>query len=523
MRRRTRPSYRHHSFGWTACNFLFLINCPFFTQIIVQGFVMPQHHQHQQQQQHLILVGGGHAHAQVLTWLHDAARPAHLKVTLIDPQVAATYSGMVPGCIGGYYDDSPDDDNTKIDLVALTQWAGIEFVNDAVVDIDLERQCVYLQEHPSPLYYDAISLDVGSTTRGWTTTPGAREYTIPTRPIDALVRRLEDTRWTEDDDDNNNNKPVQLVVVGGGAAGIELSMAITSRWRHILTNIQCTILDAGQQLLPSENEACRQMLQTRLNELNITVRHDAAVAQVINSHVVLQNGNTVPFTHCIWAAGAEAHPLSGHLQHQRGLACTPEGWIAVHPTLQSTSHPAVFAAGDCASIQGLSRGPPPKAGVYAVRAGPVLLQNVLQFLEGRPSKTWTVYEPQEDFLKLLVCGDNQAMGFRFGIPFRGKWVFEMKDAIDRNFMNLFAQENLPDKSRIQRGQYNTQQYDAMVEELTLLEPEEAAMLLQRSDDGVDFQQTWRVLRAMAGDTSYREQVLHFVKQSTASTVSHEIV
>ncbi len=447
-----------------------------------------------------------------MTSLNDAARPAHLRVTLIDPQAAATYSGMVPGCIGGYY-ASPDD--TKIDLVALTQWAGIEFVQDKVVDIDLERQCVFLQKYPTPLHYDAISLDVGSTTRGWTTTPGAREYTIPTRPIDALVRRLEDTQLMGEED----NKPVQFVVVGGGAAGIELSMAVTSRYK----NIQCTILDAGPQLLPSETEACRRRLQTRLIELNITVRHDAAVAQVTADHVVLQDGNTLPYTHCIWAAGAEAHSLSRHLQYQRGLACTPGGWISVHPTLQSTSHPAVFAAGDCACIQGLSRGPPPKAGVYAVRAGPVLVQNVLQFLEGRPSEEWTVYEPQEDFLKLLVCGDGQALGFRFGLPFYGKWVFEMKDTIDRNFMNLFAPKNLPDKSRVQRGEYNTQQYDAMMEDFIPLESEEAAMLLQRSDDGVDFQQAWNVLRAMARDTTYREQVLHCVKQSSATAISHRNV
>jgi selenide,water dikinase len=414
IRRRTRPS--HSSFGWTPFLVLFFAGCSFFTPIIVQGMT-----------QHLILVGGGHAHAQVLTALNDAARPAHLKVTLIDPQAAATYSGMVPGCIGGYYSAA----DTKIDLVAVTQWAGIDFLQDTVVDIDFEKQCVYLQNKPAPLYYDAISLDVGSTTRGWTTTPGARDYTIPTRPIDALVRRLQD--------ELDDNQRVQLVVVGGGAAGIELSMAVASRYQ----NMDCTILDAGQQLLPSEKEACRHMVQTRLTELHITVQHDAAVAQVTADCVILQNGHTVPYTHCLWAAGAEAHALSRHLHHQRGLAGTSEGWILVHPTLQSISHPAVFAAGDCASIQGLLRGPPPKAGVYAVRAGPVLVQNVLQFLAGTAPRT--VYEPQDDFLKLLVCGDNQAMGFRFGIPFRGKWVFEMKDAIDRNFMNLFAQENLPDK------------------------------------------------------------------------------
>ena len=55
----------------------------------------------------------------------------------------------------------------------------------------------------------------------------------------------------------------------------------------------------------------------------------------------------------------------------------------------------------------------------------------------------TPYEPQDDFLKLIVCGDGKAFGFRFGIPIYGKWVFQMKNAIDISFMNLFQPNFLP--------------------------------------------------------------------------------
>lgn len=42
---------------------------------------------------HLVLVGGGHAHAQVIKALNKASRPKDLKVTLIDSQKLASYSG----------------------------------------------------------------------------------------------------------------------------------------------------------------------------------------------------------------------------------------------------------------------------------------------------------------------------------------------------------------------------------------------------------------------------------------------
>ena len=118
------------------------------------------------------------------------------------------------------------------------------------------------------------------------------------------------------------------------------------------------------------------------------------------------------------------------------------------------------------TIEGLVNGTPtpPKAGVYAVRSGPILIDNLTRILnhdkEGNVLPL-TPYKPQDDFLKLMVCGDGTALGFRFGIPIYGKWVFEMKDAIDNGFMNLFREEYLPEV--IEGQPYDTSQYDAVKE------------------------------------------------------------
>lgn len=36
-----------------------------------------------------------------------------------------------------------------------------------------------------------------------------------------------------------------------------------------------------------------------------------------------------------------------------------------------------------------------------------------------------------------MTGDGKAIGTKFGIAFSGKWVWNMKDYIDRSFMKLF--------------------------------------------------------------------------------------
>lgn len=442
--------------------------------------------------QRVVLVGGGHAHAQVLRALNKQSRPKNLQVTLIDAQTSASYSGMVPGCVSKLY--KPED--TLLHLKPLCDWADIQFYHDEVVDVNLDERYVCLRHSKQRVPYDVVSVDIGSASRGLDETPGARENTIPTRPISDLVRRI-------DDAEKCLGTEAHVVVIGGGAAGVELSMSMVGRWRPILGDkLRVTVLDGGDKLLPHESDECRNKLDELLCKRGIEVLHNCDVSEITKEHVLLKSGIQMDYTHCIWATGAGAHPLA-HKLKANGLAVNKRGWIQVDKNLQSISHPSIFAAGDCASMEGLPNGPPPKAGVYAVRSGPILIENLTGYLQSKPLKP---YVPQDDFLKLLVCGDGTALGFRFGIPIYGKWVFRLKDKIDLMFMNLFKVENLP---VLEDGaKFDTSQYDAIADKDRVpLDPAFAAEVIQREDDEVDFQLAWDVFRDMAKDASYRDQVL----------------
>mmetsp|Transcript_5879 Transcript_5879/g.7966 ORF Transcript_5879/g.7966 Transcript_5879/m.7966 type:complete len:185 (+) Transcript_5879:100-654(+) len=172
------------------------------------------------------------------------------------------------------------------------------------------------------------------------------------------------------------------------------------------------------------------MVTEKLAEHRIDVQYGKHVAAIDPSGVHLREGGHVPCTVPIWATGAEAQPVTD----ESDLA-TLNGYFRVNDYLQSTSHPNVFAGGDCITMENYAEERfPPKAGVYAVREGPFIAQNILRYLK---NEQMLPYVPQRSFLALLMTGDEKAIGTKFGMTWSGKWVWKMKDYIDSGFMQLF--------------------------------------------------------------------------------------
>ena len=115
-----------------------------------------------------------------------------------------------------------------------------------------------------------------------------------------------------------------------------------------------------------------------------------------------------------------------------GIACDAKGFPKVGADLRSVSDPSVFVAGDAAHLQGQERA---KAGVYAVRAAPVLAANLASAVQGKALVgSASQFKAQRAFLTLIGVGgvdDPDAIATKGPFALQGKLFWWLKNRIDR--------------------------------------------------------------------------------------------
>lgn len=368
----------------------------------------------------LVLLGGGHAHALVLKKWAMAPLPG-ARVTLVNPQAKAPYTGMLPGFVAGHYQRRDLD----IDLVRLARQAGARLIIDCAIGINTEARRIQLQARPD-IGYDTLSIDIGITS-ALTDLPGAAEHLIPTKPLgpfaDAWTALLDKVRKT--------GQAPKVAILGGGVAGVELALAMTHRLSEMGLRGDIRLIEAEDNILRESSASARQKLRAELDRARIEIITNANVTGLSGDGVQLgSEQDLIPANFVVSAAGAAPHAWLADTSLE-----LENGYVAVDQTLRSTNTPNAFATGDCAHMV---HAPRPKAGVFAVRQAPVLFENLRAHLSDRPLRR---FSPQRSYLKLISTGRKSAVTDKWGIGLAGKSIWRLKDRIDQAFMEQFRHES----------------------------------------------------------------------------------
>lgn len=369
-----------------------------------------------------MLLGIGHTNAHVLAKWRSSPLP-DTRLTCVSPFPVATYSGMLPGVLAGQYAPRA----MEIDLVRLCAAAGARLVVGEAAGLDLEHRRLLMPDRSS-LPFDALSIGIGSVPSFKGVTVDDDAAIVAAKPMQTFLARLSARLATVCT--TLSPPAVQVAVVGGGAAGVELALCLPAFLRRQAPTgirLAMTLVNGGDDLVPGGLPGTAARARAALERGGVAVREGRRVVGVHGDGLRLDDDVRVPAHLIVWVTNATAPPWLATL----GLPTDERGFLLTDATLATTSGAPVFAVGDAGTIASAGLA---KAGVFAVRQGPVLWNNLKHIVAGAPLEH---YRPQSSFLKLLNTGDGRAIGEWRRLSFEGRAAWRLKDHIDRSFMARF--------------------------------------------------------------------------------------
>lgn len=357
----------------------------------------------------LVLVGAGHAHLHLLARA-ERLRAAGLEVTLIAPP-EFHYSGLATGVLSGAFPAVA----ARIDVAALATIHGVDYLPTVVEGVDLNRRTLAL-EGGGDRGFDLVSFNIGSKVSD----PAglARVADVwPVKPLSRLFElkaRLEVMLIGE-------GLPPRVVVAGGGQTGFEIAAAIAGLCARHGRPADITVVSRGPPgwAPPTALSGLTRHLAARgvcVIEGEVTAREPGLCR--------LADGRSLACEILVLAGGLVAPPLIAGL----GLATDAAGRLRVTPQLHARDDSAVFATGDCAVIEGAPR---PPAGVFGVRAGPILQANLIARAGGARLRG---YQPQRRWLSIMDLGDGTGLALRGRLWWRGRAALWLKRRLDLGFV-----------------------------------------------------------------------------------------
>ena len=359
----------------------------------------------------LLLVGGGHSHQMLLENLPTSWLQEH-EVTLISPYDSTLYSGMMPGYLAGLYSLNA----LKVPIKKYSENKGVQFVKGEIKNLQPTNNTAQLSTG-EVFSYDVVSINIGSITRQENINISS-DRTYPVKPIEPFSEALKHHM--------NATGKKRFAFIGGGAASLEVALGCYETFKRNQVELEIQIFEGSPKILSSHNEKVRNHFYQRLQNIGASLFENEKVLEINGDTVTTEKASHPKFDFIGLFTGAAAPKWL----KTTGLPLE-KGFIKVHPTLQSTAFENVFASGDVASVRGYDI---PKAGVFAVKEGKLLAENILRFASGGKLKS---YQPQSRFLSLLLNGHKTAVLSRGGLFLKGRYIWWLKNFIDQKYMRKF--------------------------------------------------------------------------------------
>lgn len=371
---------------------------------------------------HILIVGGGAGGLELATRLgRTLGKRKKARITLVDTRLTHIWKPLLHEVAAG----SLNSTDNELNYLAQAKWNHFEFQLGRMSELDRQQRQIRLDATLDSqgkelvparhISYDTLVIAVGSRSNDFGT-PGAEQHCIFLDTPDSALyfhQRLLG-EYLSAHASSSQDEQVQVAIVGAGATGVELAAELRHAAKmlsaygldHIRPeNMHITLLEAGNKVLPALSDKIAQATHRELLNLGVNVRLGAAVSEVTDQGLHTRDGDFIPASLRVWAAGVRAPSFLTQLD---GLETNRINQLQVHSTLQTTQDPAVFAMGDCAACPmepGSERNVPPRA-QSAHQQAAFLAKSLALQLAGKPLPEFRY----RDYGSLVSLSTHTAVG-----------------------------------------------------------------------------------------------------------------
>jgi NADH:ubiquinone reductase (H+-translocating) len=297
----------------------------------------------------IVVLGAGYAGAYTAGTLARRLSPADTEITVVNAEPDFVQRLRLHQLAAGQEIEAPQ-------LTDVFAGTGVRLHLARVTAVDPERQVVAVADtdEGTELSYDTLVYALGSHVADHGV-PGVTEHAfhVTSRPAALRLRERLDSL-------GKSGEGRSVLVVGDGLTGIETATEIAES----RPSLSVTLVARGE-LGALLSAGARSHLRQACDRLGITILEHTNVEAVEATKVLCADGTALASDATVWAAGFAVDPIAA----ASGLEVTENDRIVVDRTMQSVSHPNVYAVGDSAYAIGDNGRPLPMSCASAGATG----------------------------------------------------------------------------------------------------------------------------------------------------------
>jgi NADH dehydrogenase len=386
----------------------------------------------------ILIVGGGFGGLETALSLKNLL-PSSARITLID---RSEYHSFIPS-IHEVVSGTVRARDIQIPLALILGLAGIDFVHDEVLSLDVKSKKVFTSSQSLDYDYLVLSTGVENNFYG---VHGAESFSHRFRsPEDAERIHTDLCSLT-----GNGSQSCSIVIAGGGPEGVEVAgevLDLISDRRHlhdlISGRLTLKLIDGQDNLLPGFPVRGRELAREYLLRKGVTILTGHHIVEVREKSVILDSGVEHGMSILIWTGGIQPTRLIQELP----LAKDPNGWLKVTDRLHSPDDEYVYGIGDVISIYANDTPLPlTRLAHHALDQALVASKNIHSHLLGRGQ---VGYSPKNK-PQLVSLGREMGICKYQDRVLSGQWVVLLKKVIQaRHLMTYLTKPGLsPVTSRV---------------------------------------------------------------------------